>query len=139
MQFLDWTILIGSLAVVLIQGWWFSRKTNTNEDYFVGGRTMPWLAVGLSLFASAFSSLSFIGMPRAAAYEDYHLFLAVLFIPLVVLPLVGWLFVPVYQRLALTSAYEYLERRFNRSLRLAGSLLYALYTIGWMGNILYAT
>jgi len=139
MRFLDWAILIGSLGVVLFQAWWCSRKTNTNEDYFVGNRTMPWLAVGLSLFASAFSSLSFVGMPRAAAYEDYHLFLAVLWIPLLVLPIVGWLFVPVYQRLALTSAYEYLERRFNRKLRLAGSFLYAAYTIGWMGNILYAT
>jgi SSS family transporter len=139
MRLLDWAIPIVSLAVVLFQGWWFSRKTNSNEDYFVGGRSMPWLAVGLSLFASAFSSLSFIGMPRAGAYKDYHLFLAVMFIPLLVVPIVGWLFVPIYQRLGLTSAYEYLERRFNRTLRRAGSLLYAGYTIGWMGNILYAT
>ncbi|MCE9533320.1 MAG: sodium/solute symporter [Planctomycetes bacterium] len=139
MHLLDWLILASSLIVVLFQGWWFSRKTKNNEDYFVGNRHMPWLAVGLSLFASAFSSLSFVGIPTSAAYGDYHFFLAILFIPFAVVPIVGWVFVPVYQRLRLTSAYEYLERRFNRKVRLAGSLLYSGYTIGWMGSIVYAT
>src|SRR5262249_11565888 len=64
--------------------------------------------------------------------------LAILFIPLVVAPLVGWLFVPLYHRLRLTSAYEYLELRFDRRLRLCGSLLMGLYVLAWMGTMLYA-
>jgi SSS family transporter len=52
---------------------------------------------------------------------------------------VGWLFVPIYHRLRLTSAYEYLEQRFDRRLRRAGSLLYGLYVLSWMGTMLYAT
>src|SRR6185295_13711328 len=52
---------------------------------------------------------------------------------------VGWLFVPIYHRLRLTSAYEYLELRFDRRLRGCGSLLYGLYTLAWMGCMLYAT
>lgn len=135
---LDWLVCGGYFAVILTLGLWFARGQRTQEQYFVGSRRMPWFAVGLSLFATTFSALSFVGLPREAAYDDYHLYLAILFIPLWAAPVIGWLFVPLYHHLQLTSAYEYLERRFNRSLRLAGSLLYGLYALGWMGSILFA-
>src|SRR5437762_3076483 len=83
---------------------WFAHTQRTTEDYFVGGRRMNWLAIGLSLFATSFSPLSFVGLPREAAYADYHLFLAILFIPLFVMPVVAWLYVPLYHRLQVTSA-----------------------------------
>lgn len=136
---LDWMLCGAYLVLVLILGFASSRGQETNEDYLVGDRQMNWVAIGISLFATTFSALSFVGLPREAAYEDYHLYLAILFIPLVAAPIVGWLFVPLYQRLGLISAYEYLERRFNRRLRLVGSLLACLYTLGWMGSMLYAT
>lgn len=139
MGVLDWLICLGSVAVLFAQGWGFARAQKTTEDYFVGGRSMHWLAVGLSMFATTFSPLSFVGLPREAAYVDYHLYLAILFIPLFAAPVVGWLFVPIYHRLRLTSAYEYLERRFDRRLRRAASLLYGLYVLSWMGTMLYAT
>src|SRR5438874_839941 len=128
MGILDWTICFSAVILMIVQGWWVSGAQKTTEDYFVGGRQMNWLAVGLSMFAATFSPLSFVGLPREAAYDNYHLFLAILLIPLVVTPLVGWLFIPLYYRLRLTSAYEYLELRFDRRLRLWGSLLMGLYT-----------
>lgn len=138
MSVLDWILAVGSIVLMFSQGWWVSRAPQTTDDYFVGGRRMNWLAVGLSLFASSFSPLSFVGMPREAAYVDYHLYVAILFIPLFSAPIVGWLFIPLYHRLQLTSAYEYLELRFDRRLRLGGSFLYVLYTLGWMGSMLFA-
>jgi hypothetical protein len=123
---------------MVVQGWWVSGAQKTTEDYFVGGRQMSWLAVGVSMFAATFSPLSFVGLPREAAYDNYHLYLAILFIPLVVAPLVGWLFVPLYHRLKLTSAYEYLELRFDRRLRRCGSFLMGVYILAWMGSMLYA-
>src|SRR3954453_15232656 len=135
---LDWVICLGAVAVLFAQGGWLSGRQKTAEDYFVGGRRMNWLAVGLSMFAPTFSPLSFVGMPRAAAYEDYHLYLAILFIPLFAAPLAGWLFVPIYHRLRLTSAYEYLELRFDRRTGLAASLLFGLYVLFWMGGMLHA-
>jgi SSS family transporter len=135
---LDWGICIGYLIVVFLLALWFSREQHTTEDFFVGGRRMHWLPIGLSLFAGTFSSLSFVGLPRAAAYEDYHLYLAILFIPLVVTPIVWCLFLPIYFRLNAISAYEYLERRFHRRLRLIASLLFMFFTVGWMGNLLRA-
>src|SRR5580765_6719290 len=138
MGILDWMIACGAVVLTIAQGWWVSGAQKTTDDYFVGGRQMNWLAVGLSMFAATFSPLSFVGLPREAAYDNYHLYLAILFIPLVVAPLVGWLFVPLYHRLKLTSAYEYLELRFDRRLRRCGSLLMGLYILAWMGSMLYA-
>lgn len=134
----DWAICLGYLAVVFALGLWFANEQESNDDYFLGGRRMHWLPIGLSLFAGTFSSLSFVGLPSEAAYRDYHLYLAILFIPFVVTPVVWWLFLPIYFRLRVTSAYEYVELRFDRRLRLACSILFMLYTIGWMGNLLRA-
>src|SRR3954467_6465286 len=99
MGILDWIICVAAVVLMVVQGWGVSRAQKTTEDYFVGGRRMSWLAVGLSMFAATFSPLSFVGLPREAAYDNYHLYVAILFIPLFVVPLVGWLFVPLYHRL----------------------------------------
>ena len=119
-------------------GLWFARKQENNEEFFVGGRNMNWLAVGVSLFATAFSSISFLAYPREAAYESFQFFVAILFIPLVITPLLWWLFVPLYVRLGVISVYEYLEIRFHLALRRLGTVLFAGYAIGWMGSMLYA-
>ena len=134
---IDWTIFFGYLLLVFLLGLWFMRTHRTNEDYFVGGRRMKWWAVGVSLFATAFSSLSFAALPSEAAYRDYHLLVTYLFIPLVITPVLWWVFVPVYLRLEVTSVYEYLEVRFNRFTRRVGTVLFALYGIGWMGAMVY--
>ncbi|MFT7643942.1 MAG: SSS family solute:Na+ symporter, partial [Pirellulaceae bacterium] len=135
---LDWTICAIYLIAVVGLGLWFSRKQDDNDDYFVGGRKMHWFPIGLSIFAGTFSSLSFVGLPRDGAYEDYHLLLGILFIPLVVMPIVGWWFVPLFHRLKVTSCYEYLELRFHRGIRLCASILFMFYTTLWMGNMLLA-
>ncbi len=139
LNYLDWTIFAGYLAVVFVVGMWFARRQHSNEDYFVGGRSMFWLAVGMSLFATGFSSVSFLALPREAAFEDYHFLVTLLMIPLIVTPILWWLVVPLLIELKVTSLYEYLEIRFNRTLRRLGTLLFAGYAIGWMGSALYAT
>lgn len=135
---LDWTMFAAYLVVVLALGLKFAGEQHSNEDYFLGGRAMNWLPVGLSMFATTFSSLSFVGLPREAAFADYHLYLAILFIPLFVTPILWIWFVPLYHRLRVTSPYEYMELRFNRSVRRLCSALSIVYTIGWMGSMLFA-
>jgi Na+/proline symporter len=63
-------VVAASLGLVLGQGLWFARGQNTNEEYYLGGRRMSWLIVGVSMFAATFSPLSFAGLPRAAAVLD---------------------------------------------------------------------
>jgi SSS family transporter len=136
---IDGSIFCGYLAVVFALGVWFAGRQRDNEEYFVGGRNMSWFAVGVSLFATAFSSISFVALPKEGVFADYHLLITYLCIPLIITPALWWVFVPVYQRLGLTSVYEYLEIRFTRPVRWLGTQLFALYVIGWMGSMVYAT
>ncbi len=135
----DWCVFACYLGIVLALGIFFARRQRDNEEYFVGGRRMNWFAVGVSLFATAFSSISFVALPREGAYENYHLLITYLCIPLIITPVLWWVFVPVYRRLGVTSVYEYLEIRFSPSMRRLGTLLFALYAIGWMGSMVFAT
>lgn len=134
----DWSIFIGYLVVVFSMAVWCARGQQTNEDYFIGGRKMNWSLVGISMFATSFSSISFLGLPQRGAYQDFSFYLTLLFIPIVITPILWWLFVPLYVRLKVSSGYEYLGRRFGLSLQRTGSILYSVYAIGWMGTMLYA-
>jgi SSS family transporter len=109
-----------------------------NEDYFVGGRRMNWLAVGISMFATSFSSISFLGLPQRGAFQDFSFYLTILLIPLLITPILWLFFVPVYVRLRVSSGYSYLRLRFDRNVQRVGSLLYCGYALGWMGAMLYA-
>ena len=135
---LDWGIFLTYVVVVFLLGLRFARQQHTNEDYFVGGRQMFWVPIGLSMFASVFSSNSFVGLPTQAAVGTYHIYLAILMMPVLVTPIVALMFVPCFHRLGVTSPYEYLDLRFGRSVRLLASLLFSAYTLAWMGNLLYA-
>lgn len=133
---IDWAICGGYLLAIVALGLWFSRHRVTNDEYFFGGRNMHWLPVGLSLFAATMSSNSFVGLPAEAAFRNYHQLLAIFFIPFVVVPITCIWFIPFYRSLGFDSLYEYLERRFSRSVRLAASAIFMVYLAGWMGTML---
>jgi SSS family transporter len=135
---IDWVVCLAYLAVVFGLALRSARGQHDNEDYFVGGRRMNWLAVGVSMFATSFSSISFLGLPQRGAYQDFSFYLTILFIPLVITPILWWVFVPVYVRLKVSSGYEYLGRRFGLPVQRIGSVLYGVYAVGWMGTMLYA-
>ena len=135
---IDWVICLGYLGLVVGLGLYFSNKQKSNDDFFLGGRNMHWLPVGLSLFATTFSSNSFVGLPAEGAFRNYHQLLAILFIPLVVIPITCIWFIPFYKRFEFVSLYEYLERRFHRQVRLSASIIYMIYSAGWMATMLLA-
>jgi SSS family solute:Na+ symporter len=135
---LDWCVCLAYLAVVFGLAVRSARGQADNEDYFVGGRRMNWLAVGVSMFATSFSSISFLGLPQRGAYQDFSFYLTILFIPLVITPILWWIFVPLFVRLKVGSGYEYLGRRFGRPAQCIGAGLYCVYALGWMGTMLYA-
>ena len=137
-SFLDWSICLTYLGVVIGLGMYFSTRQKDNEEFFFGGGKMHWLPVGLSLFATTFSSNSFVGLPAEGAFGDYHQLLAIMFIPFVVVPIVCIWFLPFYKSLGFISLYEYLERRFARPVRLVASTIFMIYSAGWMGTMLLA-
>jgi len=136
--FIDWCVCIAYLAVVFGLAFKSARGQQDNEDYFIGGRSMNWCVVGVSMFATSFSAISFLGLPQRGAYQDFSFYLTILFIPFVITPILWWIFVPMFVRLKVSSGYEYLGRRFGLPVQLIGSGLYCVYALGWMGTMLYA-
>jgi SSS family solute:Na+ symporter len=132
----DGAAVVAYLLITFGVSLWFSRQQHSTDDFFVGGRRVPWLAVGLSILATLFSTLSYTGSPGEAVKNGIGLFLGYLAVPLNVL-VIGWLWIPFYMRLRLTSAYEYLERRFDPSLRKLGAVLFILLRIGWMSMVIF--
>ena len=137
-QLLDWLICGAYLAFVVGLGIYFSGTEDSNDEFFHGGKSMHWLPVGLSLFATTFSSNSFVGLPAEGAFGDYHQLLAILFIPFVVIPITCKWFIPMYKSWGYSSLYEYFERRFDRRLRLLASSVFMFYSAGWMATMLLA-
>ncbi len=135
---IDWCVCLAYLAVIFGLALRSVKGQKDNEDYFVGGRKMNWLAVGISMFATSFSSISYLGLPQRGAYQDFSFYLTILFIPFVITPILWWIFIPLFVRLRVTSGYEYLGRRFGPSVQRIGSGLYCVYALGWMGTMLYA-
>jgi SSS family solute:Na+ symporter len=135
---LDWFVCLAYLILVVSLGLWFSHDQSSNDDFFLGGRNMHWMPVGLSLFATTMSSNSFVGLPAEGAFGNYHQLLAILFIPFVIVPIVCYWFIPFYKRMGSVSLYEYLERRFNRDVRLFASAVFMFYSAGWMATMLLA-
>jgi len=127
-------VLVYLLGMVGI-GFACSRRNHSTDDFFRGGQTIPWWAAGLSIFATMLSSITFMAIPAAAYMGAWTLFLANSYI--LIMPLVVFAYLPFYRRLNVTSAYEYLEKRFNLGTRLAGAILFSIYQCGRIAVVLY--
>jgi SSS family transporter len=127
-------VLVYLLGMVGI-GFACSRRNHSTDDFFRGGQTIPWWAAGLSIFATMLSSITFMAIPAAAYMGGWTLFLANSYI--LIMPLVVFAYLPFYRRLNVTSAYEYLEKRFNLGTRLAGAILFSIYQCGRIAVVLY--
>lgn len=132
----NWLIVLGYLTAIAAVGFWFARRNRNAEQYFKGAGDLPWWAVALSMYAAMFSSITFLSIPALAYASD----LAYLPIVFGAYPAVGiacrW-YLPFFHRLNLTSAYEYLERRFGLGCRLFGSAAFILFMISSIAVVTY--
>ncbi|KAJ8686108.1 hypothetical protein QAD02_021902 [Eretmocerus hayati] len=123
----DYGVFVAKLTACGCIGVYFGfvRKSTGSDEYLVGGRNMNTFPVAMSLIASFISGISLLGTPT----EIYVHGTSYLFIGLGILAVVGIMsrvYLPVFHRLRLTSAYEYLGRRFDSRTRILGSILYAI-------------
>ncbi|WP_267382969.1 sodium:solute symporter [Cyanobacterium sp. uoEpiScrs1] len=137
MSTIDWIIILVYAMVVLGIGAAASRKQNNTNEYFRGSQQLPWWAIGLSIVATSFSAASLLGGP-GEGYEHGFLYLQLQLGDLIGYGLVVLIFVPFFVRLNLTTAYEYLEKRFDAKTRSLGSLCFLLFVIARLGGLLYA-
>jgi len=115
-------------------GFRIALKQRSTDDFFVGGRRLPSWAVGISIFASLLSTITYLGMPGEMFRTGVAFLTRQLPIPLV-LAVVWFLWIPFYMRLNLTSAYEYLEKRFNYPTRALGAIFCLLLLFGWISVV----
>ena len=134
---IDWLVVICYGVGMLVIGWWYSRVKNV-EDYLLGGRNMNPVTVGISLFATLMSTLTYLSVPSEMISHGPMILAGVLSYPFVYL-VVGRLMIPFIMKLKVISAYEILERRFGLSVRLAGSSIFLALRLFWMSLIVYAT
>ena len=126
---LDFIAVGGYLLVTVGIVWWSSRKQEDTEDFFLGGRRMPWMAVGLSMMATLLSTITYLGSPGEMIKNGIGWFSGYIAIPAaMVVVLLVW--IPFFMRLRLTSAYEYLEQRFDGRVRLLAGVLFLLLRLG---------
>ena len=138
MSLVDWTVVAAYATVLLCVGVYFARRTKTAGDFLLGGRAMrPW-AVGLSLFATLLSTLSYLAVPGEMIKNGPIILLGITAHPLVFW-VVGWFLIPRLMQLEVTSAYEILEKRLGVSVRLLGSTLFLSLRFLWMASIIYWT
>jgi len=138
---LDWSIIGVYLAGLLAMSVYLGRGQETGADYYVGGRTLPWWAVGISTMATQTSVNSFISVPAFVALRDgggmgfvnYELAL-----PLAMIFVMA-LLLPTFRKLQLISVYEYLETRFNVGVRCLVSGIFLLSRALATGVTVYAT
>lgn len=125
--------MVGTFGIAL----WFGRRQKTTEDFFVGGRSMPWFAVGLSILATLFSTLTYLALPGEIIGKGIGFIAGYCALPLAAVVIMKF-WIPFFMRLRLVSAYEYLERRFNYPVRCVGAVLFILLRLGWMSMVVYA-
>ena len=132
----DWVVVAVYFAGVIGMGVYFARRQRSTKEYFLGGRSMPPWVVGLSMIATLLSTISYLAVPGEMIKHGPAFQLSLLALPLAFV-LVGYLFIPFFMRLPITSAYEYLESRFGVQTRMLGAVFFILIRIVWMSVVVY--
>ncbi|MCS3795752.1 sodium:solute symporter [Niastella sp. OAS944] len=122
---LDWTVLVVTLLLIIVYGVYRSRTSKNLEGYLLSDRQMPWWIVLLSIMGTQASAITFLTVP-GQAYSDGMRFVQYYFGLPFAMVVVCIMFVPVFHRLKVFTAYEYLEQRFDVKTRLLTSFLFLL-------------
>jgi SSS family solute:Na+ symporter len=137
MRPLDWLVLVGSLASIILYGLYRGRGSNTVDRYLLAGKTMPWYAMGLSIMATQASAITFIST-TGQSYVDGMRFVQFYFgLPLAMVALSATV-VPRFHRAKVYTAYEYLEHRFDAKTRALASFIFLMQRGLSVGLTLYA-
>lgn len=133
----NWLVVAIYLGGMVAIGYWFMKResASSTEAYFRGGQRVPFWVAGLSIFATMLSAITFMAIPGSAYATNWNGYIGQWPI-LVIIPLVVFFYLPFYRRLNVTTAYEYLEKRFNTATRLIGSLTFMFFHLGRVAIVL---
>jgi Na+/proline symporter len=125
MRWIDWAVLIGTVTMIVAYGTWKTRGIKSVSSYLRGGSDTKWYTIGLSIMATQASAITFLSVP-GQAYEDGMSYVQFYFGLPIAMVLLSATIVPLYYRLKVFTAYEYLEKRFDLKTRLLTAFIFLL-------------
>ena len=123
MEIIDWIVLLGTLTAIVGYGTWKTRKNKNIEGFLKGDNQMKWWTIGLSIMATQASAITFLSTP-GQAYENGMGFVQFYFGLPIAMVIISTVFIPIYYKLNVFTAYEYLEKRFDLNIRLFTAFLF---------------
>ena len=135
-HWIDTAIILVSVLFTIGTGFYFSKRQKSSDRYFSGSKTIPAWAIGISIFATLLSSVTFLAYPAAAYKSNWILLVQGLMVPIVLVGLIG-IIVPLFRKVIRLSTYEYFERRFGLFARMYSSMAFMLTHFSKMGTVLF--
>ena len=135
---LNWAILIIYIGGTLVLGYFLSKRVSTAQDYYLGRRTTPWWAIGVSVVATYIGALTFLGGPAWSYVDGFSVIFIHINYPIAIF-IVITLFLPFFYNSGCASIFDYLERRFGLASRTVMSAVFLVGNIGYSGIMLYTT
>ena len=137
MQQLDWIILSVTLLSIVIYGVYKTKGSRNVEEYILGNKQTNWFTVGISVMATQASAITFLSTP-GQAYHDGMGFVQFYFGLPIAMVVISLTFIPIYHKLKVYTAYEYLEQRFDLKTRSLASILFLIQRGLGTGLTIYA-
>ncbi len=125
MGVLDWIVLAGTLLFIVGYGVWKTRGSNDVDDYVLGGNKAQWWTIGLSVMATQASAITFLSTPGQAFHDGMGFVQFYFGLPLAMI-IICLVFVPLYHKLKVYTAYEFLEKRFDLKTRSLAAILFLI-------------
>jgi SSS family solute:Na+ symporter len=137
MNALDWLVLLGTILGIVAYGTWRTRHTDNLNTYLKGNSTTKWGTIGLSVMATQASTITYLSLPGVAAENGIAFIQNYFGLPLALI-VVCAVFLPIYRKLGVYTAYEYLGQRFDQKTRLLGAGIFVLQRGLQAGITIYA-
>ena len=133
---IDWAIIGLYVVATIGLGWYFSRNQSSTEEYFIGSGNMPPILIGVSLFATLLSTITYLSIPGEVIGKGPIYIAGLIALPLTY-PVVAYVMLPIYMKIRVTSAYELLESKLGLSVRLLGVGQFLGLRLIWMSLLVY--
>lgn len=125
MELIDWVVLVGTLLFIVGYGYWRTKGSQGVDDYILGGKQARWWTVGLSVMATQASAITFLSTPGQAFHDGMGFVQFYFGLPLAMI-IICMVFIPIYHKLKVYTAYEFLENRFDLKTRSLGAILFLI-------------
>jgi len=132
LSWIDWSIIVAYGVGMLVLGGWFARRQTSTEEYYVGRRRMGSFIIGVSLFATLLSTISYLAVPGEMINKGPVILCGLLGGPIAYL-IIGYLLIPTLMKRQITSAYEALEHRLGPPARVMAVIMFLSLRLMWMG------